>query len=152
MRGEDRDVQRDAQARRGPLLRDPRQVTAFNAFHSAYAWGKSELVNFTSAAERPLQAALYYPANYDPARKYPMIVYVYEKVSDGLHRYVAPSEREYYNVTAFTSTASTPGLRPPMIVSSSCSSTTRGLSFDHDAPSSPSKPSHQAPSRAMGKP
>jgi dipeptidyl aminopeptidase/acylaminoacyl peptidase len=34
-----------------------------------------------------------------------MIVYVYEKLSDGLHRYVAPSEREYYNVTSFTSAA-----------------------------------------------
>jgi dienelactone hydrolase len=32
-----------------------------------------------------------------------MIVYVYEKLSDGLHRYVAPSEREYYNATSFTS-------------------------------------------------
>ena len=86
----------------GPLLRDPRQVTAFNAFQSSYAWGKSELVNFTSAAERPLQAALYYPANYDSSRKYPMIVYTYELLSQNVHQYPVPSERSYYNTAVWT--------------------------------------------------
>jgi dipeptidyl aminopeptidase/acylaminoacyl peptidase len=86
----------------GPLLRDPRQVTAFNAFHTNYAWGKSELVEFTSATERPLQAALYYPANYDPARKYPMIVYTYERLSQNVHQYPVPSERSYYSTAVWT--------------------------------------------------
>ena len=86
----------------GPLLRDPRQVTAFNAFQSNYAWGKSELVDFTSATERPLQAALYYPANYDPSRKYPMIVYTYELLSQNVHQYPVPSERSYYNTAVWT--------------------------------------------------
>jgi dipeptidyl aminopeptidase/acylaminoacyl peptidase len=86
----------------GPLLRDPRQVTAFNAFQSTYAWGKSELVEFTSAAEVPLQAALYYPANYDPSRKYPMIVYTYERLSQNVHQYPVPSERSYYNTAVWT--------------------------------------------------
>ena len=86
----------------GPLLRDPRQVTAFNAFQSSYAWGRSELVDFTSATERPLQAALYYPANYDPSRKYPMIVYTYELLSQNVHQYPVPSERGYYNTAVWT--------------------------------------------------
>ena len=86
----------------GPLLRDPRQVTAFNAFQSSYAWGKSELVDFTSANERPLQAALYYPANYDPSKKYPMIVYTYELLSQNVHQYPVPSERSYYNTAVWT--------------------------------------------------
>jgi dipeptidyl aminopeptidase/acylaminoacyl peptidase len=86
----------------GPLLRDPRQVTAFNAFHSSYAWGRSELIEFTSATERPLQAALYYPANYDPSRKYPMIVYTYELLSQNVHQYPVPSERGYYNTAVWT--------------------------------------------------
>src|SRR5581483_7517135 len=30
------------------------------------------------------------------------VVYLYERLSDGLHRYSAPSERDYYNVGAFT--------------------------------------------------
>ena len=86
----------------GPLLRDPRQVTSFNAFQLNYAWGKSELVDFTSATERPLQAALYYPANYDPSKKYPMIVYTYELLSQNVHQYPVPSERSYYNTAVWT--------------------------------------------------
>jgi hypothetical protein len=86
----------------GPLLRDPRQISAFNAFQSSYAWGKSEVVDFTSATERPLQAALYYPANYDPSRKYPMIVYTYELLSQNVHQYPVPSERSYYNTAVWT--------------------------------------------------
>lgn len=79
-----------------------RQVSAVNAFQQDYAWGKSELVDFTSAAGRPLQAALYYPANYDPSRKYPMIVYTYELLSENVHNYVVPSERRYYNKAVWT--------------------------------------------------
>jgi dipeptidyl aminopeptidase/acylaminoacyl peptidase len=86
----------------GALLRDPQQVTNFNAFQAGFAWGKSELVNFTSAAERPLQAALYYPANYDPSKKYPMIVYTYELLSQNVHQYPVPSERSYYNTAVWT--------------------------------------------------
>ena len=46
---------------------------------------------------------LRYPAGYEKGKKYPMIVYVYEKRSDSLHNYIAPSERDYYNGTSFTS-------------------------------------------------
>jgi len=49
-----------------------------------------------------LQGILHYPANYDPAQKYPMVVYLYERLSDGLHRFQNPSERDYYNGTALT--------------------------------------------------
>ncbi|HSA56363.1 MAG TPA: prolyl oligopeptidase family serine peptidase, partial [Gemmatimonadaceae bacterium] len=86
----------------GPLLRDARQVTTTNVFQANHAWGRAELVDFSSAADRPLQAALYYPANYDPSRKYPMIVYTYERLSQNVHNYVIPSERSYYNLASWT--------------------------------------------------
>jgi len=73
-----------------------------NAFQKGYAWGKAELMNFTSTIGTPLQAILYYPANYDPAKKYPMIVYTYELLSQGLHRYIVPRENDYYNANVFT--------------------------------------------------
>jgi dipeptidyl aminopeptidase/acylaminoacyl peptidase len=76
--------------------------TQTNPFQSEYAWGKAELMNFTSTIGTPLQAILYYPANYDPAKKYPMIVYTYEMLSDELHRYIAPRENDYYNANVFT--------------------------------------------------
>ena len=46
---------------------------------------------------------LHYPNDYQPGRRYPMVVYVYEKRSDTLHQYSAPSERDYYNAGSFTS-------------------------------------------------
>lgn len=83
-------------------LANPEQWTETNAFQKNYAWGKAELMNFTSTIGRPLQAILYYPANYDPSKKYPMIVYTYEMLSQGLHRYIVPRENDYYNANVFT--------------------------------------------------
>ena len=80
-----------------------KQVTATNPFQSKYAWGRAELVEFKSEKGQRLQGVLRYPAGYEKGKKYPMIVYVYEKRSDSLHNYIAPSEREYYNGTSFTS-------------------------------------------------
>jgi len=84
----------------GPDLKDPKQVTKTNPFQSNYAWGHEELIEYKNSHGDRLQGALYYPAAYDPAKKYPMIIYMYEKLSDGLHRYSPPSERNYYNVSA----------------------------------------------------
>jgi dienelactone hydrolase len=87
----------------GPSLANPRQVTHTNAFQSDYAWSRSEIVTYKSEKGLALQGALYYPAGYEPGRRYPMIVYLYERLSDNVHRYVAPSETSYYNTTVFTS-------------------------------------------------
>ena len=86
----------------GPALRDARQVTETNPFQSDYAWGRAELVNFENANGRPLQGALFYPANYEPGKKYPMLVYIYEIRSNTIHNYSVPSERSPYNPTVFT--------------------------------------------------
>jgi dienelactone hydrolase len=84
-------------------LRSASQVTATNAFQSKYAWGRSEVVEFRGARGDRLKGSLHYPAGYEPGRKYPTIVYLYERLSDGVHRYVPPSERDYYNASVFTS-------------------------------------------------
>jgi dipeptidyl aminopeptidase/acylaminoacyl peptidase len=86
----------------GPELKDAKRVTDTNPFQAKYAWGRSELVDYKSANGTRLQGSLYYPAGYEPGKKYPMIVYMYEKLSDGLHRYNAPSERSYYSASAIT--------------------------------------------------
>ena len=81
------------------------QVTETNAFQTDYAWGRSEIVEYTAektAGNRKMQGALYYPAGYVPGKAYPMIVYMYETLSDGVHRYVTPSSTSYYNTSVFT--------------------------------------------------
>jgi len=87
----------------GPELSGAKQVTATNPFQADFAWGRSELFDYRTDKGRSLQGALYYPAGYEPGKKYPMIVYIYELLSQNVHRYVAPSDREYYNTSVFTS-------------------------------------------------
>lgn len=86
----------------GPDLGAPVARTATNAFQRDYAWGRAELMNFQSTIGRPLQAILYYPANYDASKKYPMVVYTYERLTQELHRYSVPTETDYYNTATFT--------------------------------------------------
>jgi dipeptidyl aminopeptidase/acylaminoacyl peptidase len=82
--------------------RAPRQVSRTNPFLADYAWTRSALFEFTSETNRRLQGVLLYPANHDPARKYPMIVYTYEQLSQEAHLFEAPSERDYYNFVTWT--------------------------------------------------
>jgi dipeptidyl aminopeptidase/acylaminoacyl peptidase len=90
----------------GADLANGKPTTATNPFVSKFAWTKSELVEYTveqkGQPKMTLQGILHYPANYEPGKKYPMVVYLYEKLSDGLHRFQNPSERDYYNGTALT--------------------------------------------------
>jgi len=86
----------------GPGLAEARQVSETNAFQKDYAWGRSELIEFNSAAGRRSQGILLYPANHDPARRYPMIVYTYEILSPGVHRYTVPTEQSYYNYAVWS--------------------------------------------------
>jgi dienelactone hydrolase len=87
----------------GPDLKEARKISDTNPFQSKYAWSREELVDYKNAQGVRLQGALYYPAGYEPGKKYPMVVYMYEKLSDGLHHYNAPSERSYYSASAITS-------------------------------------------------
>jgi hypothetical protein len=51
---------------------------------------------------KKLQAALYLPANYEPGKKYPTIVYIYEHLSDGFNRFVQPTANGF-NKSVYTS-------------------------------------------------
>ena len=86
----------------GATLAEAKQVTTTNPFMSDYAWGRSALIDYKTKQGVPLQGAVYYPANYDATKKYPMVVYMYEKLSDGVHQFSMPSERSVYNAAAFT--------------------------------------------------
>lgn len=66
-----------------------------------FAWGKTELVNYVNADGVKLQGSLHYPANYEPGKKYPMIVYIYELRSGSIHRYITPSIKSSYNTTNY---------------------------------------------------
>jgi len=77
------------------------QVSETNPQQKNYAWGKTELINFKNKDGKPLQGVLHYPANYEPGKKYPMVVYIYEIRSNSMHRYIVPSPRSSYNITNY---------------------------------------------------
>lgn len=78
-------------------LDDLVQVTETNPFQADFAWGHTELLDYTTDAGHELQAILAYPAGFEEGRRYPLILYQYERLSDGLHTYHVPSERDYYD-------------------------------------------------------
>jgi dienelactone hydrolase len=86
----------------GPTLADAKQLSHTNAFQKDYAWGKQTLMDYTNKRGDKLQMMLTYPADYQPGKKYPMVVYYYEKLSQGFHQYVVPSERSTYNTSVFS--------------------------------------------------
>ena len=81
----------------GPDLSNARQVTSTNPFQADFAWGRTELIDYENEWGRRLQGVLTYPANYDPGQEYPMIVYHYELLSQGMHQYQVPDATQYYN-------------------------------------------------------
>ncbi len=82
---------------------DRSEVTAVNTdVLDRFHWGHAELVDYENEWGEPLQGALFYPADYEPGREYPMIVYHYERRSQILHSWMNPSERSAYNTTVFS--------------------------------------------------
>ncbi len=87
-----------------PGMRDGRLLVETNTQQERFHWGHSELIQYPGPDGKPLQGALYYPANYTPEKKYPMVVHVYERQSYKLHRYTNPSEflQDGWNPTNYT--------------------------------------------------
>jgi dipeptidyl aminopeptidase/acylaminoacyl peptidase len=68
-----------------------------------FTWGKSELVRYKNSDGVPLSGILIKPDDFDPKRKYPMIVYIYEKLSAGVHRFVEPRPGHSINASFYAS-------------------------------------------------
>ena len=86
----------------GANLGDAKPVSNTNAFQHEFAWGKQVLMPYTNKRGDKLQMMLTYPADYQPGKKYPMVVYYYEKLSQGFHQYVVPNLRNPYNTSVFS--------------------------------------------------
>jgi dipeptidyl aminopeptidase/acylaminoacyl peptidase len=76
-----------------------------NPQHQNFHWGKSELIYYENSKHQKLRGVLYYPALYDPHKKYPMIVKIYAVQSTELHNYITPSMNNPsgFNTTVLTS-------------------------------------------------
>ena len=68
-----------------------RRMSRANPQQDDYLWGTSELVSWNAKDGQELEGLLYKPENFDPNKKYPLMVYFYERNSDNLHRYYTPA-------------------------------------------------------------
>jgi dipeptidyl aminopeptidase/acylaminoacyl peptidase len=65
----------------------PKKVTDVNPQVSEFAWGSAELVEWNSVDGIPLQGVLIKPGNYEPGKKYPVVVYFYRFFTQRLHEF-----------------------------------------------------------------
>jgi dipeptidyl aminopeptidase/acylaminoacyl peptidase len=80
-----------------------RRVTDVNPRAREFNWGKAELIHYHSADGVPLSGMLIKPENFDPNKKYPMMVYIYERLSQNVHRFVPPTVGTSINATFYAS-------------------------------------------------
>ncbi len=70
---------------------NPKRLTNANPQQKDYKWGSKVLIDYTNSKGEKLQGTLTLPADYEEGKKYPMVVYFYEKMSDRHHRYYMPT-------------------------------------------------------------
>lgn len=71
-------------------MQGAKRLTDINPQQQQYSWGSAKVFNWKNVNGKENQGLLYLPENYDPAKKYPVIVNFYEKHSDDLHDYLTP--------------------------------------------------------------
>lgn len=89
------------QTNEGP---DGNKLSFINSQQKNYNWGTAELFKWKAYNGKEATGLVYKPEDFDPAKKYPMIVYFYEKLSQGLYDYKEPAPiRSAVNVPFFVS-------------------------------------------------
>lgn len=75
----------------GPDLAQGRRLTEANPQQAETAWCPGyKIVEYVNDRGQKLQGILYLPAGYEEGKKYPTIVYMYEKLSQEANQYPAP--------------------------------------------------------------
>jgi dipeptidyl aminopeptidase/acylaminoacyl peptidase len=84
-------------------FRDMKKVSNANPQQAEFIWGKAEMTKYRNADGQELRAILVKPDDFDPAKKYPLMVYIYEELSEGLHNYRTPGPGTSINITRYVS-------------------------------------------------
>ncbi len=87
----------------GPDFKNMKKITNGDSQRAQFNWGSGELINFKNADGVPLKGLLLKPDNFDPKKKYPMIVYIYERLTQGLHAFRNPGPGTSINPTYYVS-------------------------------------------------
>jgi len=84
-------------------FKNPKKITDGDAQRARFNWGTAELVNYRNTDGVALKGLLLKPDNFDPKKKYPMIVYIYERLTEGLHQFRSPAPGTSINATYYVS-------------------------------------------------
>jgi dipeptidyl aminopeptidase/acylaminoacyl peptidase len=84
-------------------FKDMKKVSNANPQQAEFAWGRSEILDYINADGRKLRAILTKPENFDPTKKYPLMVYIYEELTQGLHGYGTPNVGTSINIPRYVS-------------------------------------------------
>jgi dipeptidyl aminopeptidase/acylaminoacyl peptidase len=68
-----------------------KQLSHLNPQQGEYLWGTAELFTWKSYSGRRTEGILYKPENFDSTKKYPLIVYFYERNNSTLYNYTPPA-------------------------------------------------------------
>ncbi len=82
---------------------NPRKISDANPQMAQYVWGTSELIHYVNHDGKTLRAILTKPDNFDPSKTYPLMVYIYEELSRGLHTFTNPAPGTSINVARYVS-------------------------------------------------
>ena len=70
---------------------NPIALASINAQQANYNWMTSQLVKWKAYTGKTAEGILYLPEDFDAKKKYPMIVYFYERNNQTLHNYLPPA-------------------------------------------------------------
>ena len=70
---------------------NPTSIATINTQQANYNWMSSQIVKWKAYSGKMAEGVLYLPENFDAKKKYPMIVYFYERSNQTLHNYLAPA-------------------------------------------------------------
>ncbi|MEM9411130.1 MAG: prolyl oligopeptidase family serine peptidase, partial [Planctomycetota bacterium] len=68
-----------------------KRLSEANPQQDDYLWGTAELTRWKAGDGQELEGLIYKPDFFDPSKKYPLMVYFYERNSDNLHRHYVPA-------------------------------------------------------------
>jgi dienelactone hydrolase len=81
-----------------------KRISDANPQQKNYLWGSVELIGWKGFEGENMKGLLYKPGNFDASKKYPMIVYFYEKYTDKLYAHYIPSpSRSFINFPLYNS-------------------------------------------------
>lgn len=84
-------------------FKKPKKITNANPQIAEFKWGRRVLVDYTDKRGNKLQATLALPADYKKGKKYPMIIYFYQKLSQRHHSFSMPTYDDRPHMSTYAS-------------------------------------------------